>query len=254
METESTSKPDKAEINKKRSLLVLNEVFGVELALKSLLKNFARQVNYVPQAIVAVNNKSGVPHKKSSKNVRNVKEEIENFIDELTLNEIKMILEIEPAKTVDIDTFIEVIKESKDFDEANKKINDITPPDTLITILGNTMLAEKINEKKFLRHLGRVIELRNDASHLKPLSLKNIKEAKKLRGDLLAMIKPRVSDETKIVLSQMQLDSLERAIKTIFSSLDQAKNSTISKATSEINSDYFKIISQKFRDNWLDIF
>lgn len=228
-----TEKKTGAVVDKKRSLAILGEVFDVETALRSILKNIAKKVGFIPEIIVEANTGTNVPHKRSQQDLRKVEKDVEKAIDDLTLFEIKEILAMEPANLVRPETITKIILESKDFSDAQRRVRALVPTGTLLSIISNLILAEKVNEEKFLKLLAELVGLRNAAAHWRPISQKNVDRAKELREEILSMLKfalPKISlselsefqtrlqsifKATSIMQEKQILDSVRESLKLI---------------------------------------
>ena len=209
-----TEKKSITRSNKERALAVLGEVYDIEVPLRNFLRDLSRKVDFIPEALVEVNSSSAAPHKRAGKDIEKVRGNLEKFIDGLTLTEMKIILEIKPACLIRAETLARLASESKDFTDYQNRVRQVMPPGTLLSVMGDLILAEKVDEAKFLKYLGELGELRNAAAHWKPVSEKNVARATELKDTLLSMIKLRVPSAIVQKLSgfQQQLNVLANAL------------------------------------------
>ncbi len=199
--------PDKAMVDKERSLEILGEVFDVEIALRRLLKDVTKHIDTVPEAIVEINTKTDKPHKRAKRDIDKVRKNVPDAIDNLTIGEIEQILKMEPAKLVHPEVMMDILVTSKDFSEAQRRMKNVAPPGTFLSLIGEYILVTKVSEKRFLKLLNEMVVLRNLAGHWHPVSQKNINSAKEIRKELLSMLRVKVPKTLEEQLSQLQLSS-----------------------------------------------
>lgn len=250
------------ELSEKRSKIILQKTLLIENQLKRLLMFVLPETEMVMGQII----KKYQKHKTKRKPRNRIEwcREIQNF----SFGELIAVLNVDVSQVYrnslpECDWLLQLITSSGDFDDLKSKAQEVMEPKTIWELI-NSLLENPVEYTSVKDPLSRLCGARNDAAHIKSISLdqlKNVRKDEKYINQYISSIKSDYSHSltktmesvAKSVASLLEMaskiypDAIANFTKTMRSTFSPMTNGLVSLGLSYITPNLSEIIKNNTR-------